>query len=362
MRQLRMVGIGLLSIVWASLLITGCGSAPNEEMKEADRLLRAAKESWAEKYAPEEFALAQKTFEDAKAKVEAKDYEGAREAALKAAEQAETAKSAARRNTARMERDAETGLNKRAKIAFAETKDLFEQLQAKITGEPLKALQATMASVETSIGAAEKNFDEGEFTECKETCEDIVEKSVQLRSDIWDAAEAAVLKADPNDSKEVAVIETKFGKIAFEFAPTVAPNHVKNFKKLAKTGFYDGTTFHRVIPGFMIQGGDPNTRDDDRRNDGTGSPGYLIDAEFNNRKHERGVVSMARGGDPNSAGSQFFICVAKQPSLDDKYTIFGQVLKGMEVADQIVKQQRDGRDNPLDRIEMKVSIVDRSKI
>jgi peptidyl-prolyl cis-trans isomerase B (cyclophilin B) len=154
-----------------------------------------------------------------------------------------------------------------------------------------------------------------------------------------------------------AVVETRFGKMEIEFFPDKAEGHVKNFMDLARKGFYDGTTFHRVIPGFMIQGGDPNTKDPKgpRERHGTGGPGYTIKAEFNNTKHKRGVVSAARSSDPNSAGCQFFICVADSFFLDGNYTAFGQVVKGMEVADKIVNAQRDARDNPLERIEMKVT-------
>jgi peptidyl-prolyl cis-trans isomerase B (cyclophilin B) len=157
---------------------------------------------------------------------------------------------------------------------------------------------------------------------------------------------------------ERAIIETKFGEIEIEFLADKAPGHVKNFVDLAKKGFYDGTTFHRVIPGFMIQGGDPNTRDaaGSRSRHGTGGPGYTIKAEFNDTPHKRGVLSMARAGDPNSAGSQFFICVADANFLDRQYTAFGRVLRGMEVADQIVASPRDRADNPNDRVEMKVRV------
>ena len=154
-------------------------------------------------------------------------------------------------------------------------------------------------------------------------------------------------------SKEVAVIETDFGRIVFEFLPDKAPGHVENFKKLARSGFYNGTTFHRVIPGFMIQGGDPNSKDDDRSNDGTGGPGYTINAEFNSVSHVRGIVSMARASDPNSAGSQFFIVVAKSSFLDGKYTVFGRVTEGMDVADKIVNVPTDANDNPLTKVVMR---------
>ena len=160
-------------------------------------------------------------------------------------------------------------------------------------------------------------------------------------------------------AQEIAVIETKFGKIEMELFADKAPGHVKNFKDLAKKGFYDGTIFHRVIPGFMIQGGDPNTKSDDRATHGMGGPGHSIQAEFNDTPHKRGILSMARSQDPNSAGSQFFIVVKKSSFLDGKYTAFGKVLSGMAVADQIVNAPRDRRDNPDERIEMKVKVVNR---
>jgi cyclophilin family peptidyl-prolyl cis-trans isomerase len=128
---------------------------------------------------------------------------------------------------------------------------------------------------------------------------------------------------------------------------------------LAKKGFYDGVTFHRVIPGFMIQGGDPNTKNNDRSNHGMGGPGYSIKAEFNDTLHKRGVLSMARSQDPNSGGSQFFIVVEDSNFLDGKYTAFGKVLSGMSVADTIVNVPRDPKDNPNKRVEMKVKITNR---
>ncbi len=160
-------------------------------------------------------------------------------------------------------------------------------------------------------------------------------------------------------SETTAIIETKFGNIELRFFPDVAPNHVNNFIELAKKGFYDGTVFHRVIPNFMIQGGDPNSKAVDRSKHGTGGPGYALKAEFNNKPHKRGTLSMARSQNPDSAGSQFFICVADAPSLNQKYTVFGEVTSGMEVADKIVSQPRDARDNPLERIEMKIRVVEK---
>jgi len=156
-----------------------------------------------------------------------------------------------------------------------------------------------------------------------------------------------------------AVIETKFGNIELKFFPEVAANHVNNFIDLAKKGFYDGTTFHRVIPGFMIQGGDPNSKDPDRSKHGMGGPGHSLKAEFNNKPHKRGTLSMARSGHPDSAGSQFFICVADAPFLDKQYTVFGEVVSGMDAADKIVSQPRDARDNPNERIEMKVKVLEK---
>jgi peptidyl-prolyl cis-trans isomerase B (cyclophilin B) len=156
-----------------------------------------------------------------------------------------------------------------------------------------------------------------------------------------------------------AIIETPHGEIEIEFFNDKAPGHVKNFVDLAKKGFYDGTTFHRVIPGFMIQGGDPNTKDKaaSRERHGTGGPGYTIKAEFNDTTHKRGILSMARAQSPDSAGCQFFICVADSTFLDRQYTAFGKVTKGIEAADKIVSAARDGRDNPKERVEMKIRVV-----
>ena len=161
-------------------------------------------------------------------------------------------------------------------------------------------------------------------------------------------------------SNEIAVVETTLGSFELEFLQNKAPGHVKNFKDLANKGFYDGTTFHRVIPGFMIQGGDPNSKSENRSSHGMGGPGYTIKAEFNDTPHDRGALSMARSQDPNSAGSQFFVVVKDSHFLDNQYTVFGRVVKGMDVVDKIVSVPRDRRDNPNDRVEMKsVKIVNR---
>lgn len=147
-------------------------------------------------------------------------------------------------------------------------------------------------------------------------------------------------------------IETNHGNISFKLLPELAPETVRNFEKLAKDGFYDGTLFHRIIPGFMIQGGDPNTKGGDKSTWGTGGPGYTIKAEFSSRSHLRGIVSMARAMDPDSAGSQFFIVTSDSTFLDKQYTVFGEVIEGMDVADKIVNLPRDNNDCPLQEVKM----------
>jgi peptidyl-prolyl cis-trans isomerase B (cyclophilin B) len=142
------------------------------------------------------------------------------------------------------------------------------------------------------------------------------------------------------------VIKTNFGSIKFSLLPELAPETTRSFIKLAKSGFYNETLFHRVIPGFMIQGGDPNTKSTDKNVWGQGGPGYNLKAEFSSRSHLRGIVSMARAADPDSAGSQFFIVTSDSTFLDKQYTVFGEVVDGMEVADKIVDLPRDGNDCP----------------
>ncbi|MBT3664930.1 peptidylprolyl isomerase [bacterium] len=173
--------------------------------------------------------------------------------------------------------------------------------------------------------------------------------------------------------KDIAVITTKFGDIKLEFFDDIAPKHVESFKLHAQNGYYDGTTFHRVIPGFMIQGGDPLTKSEDKSRHGTGGNAakffgigsedsestWDLPAEFSTTTHTRGILSMARSQNPDSGGSQFFICVADANFLDNQYTVFGKVVSGMEVVDAIVSAPRDARDNPDDRIEMKVVLEDK---
>jgi len=166
--------------------------------------------------------------------------------------------------------------------------------------------------------------------------------------------------SDERPSKATITVSSQgetWGDVTLRFYPEVAPNHVNNFCQLAKTRFYDGTTFHRVIPGFMIQGGDPNSKSANRSTHGMGGPGYRVNAEFNDKPHKRGVLSMARAQDPNSAGSQFFICVADASFLNGQYTAFGEVESGMEVVDRVVNAKRDSNDNPYERIEMTVEVT-----
>jgi peptidyl-prolyl cis-trans isomerase B (cyclophilin B) len=157
-----------------------------------------------------------------------------------------------------------------------------------------------------------------------------------LASAAFAAEEKKEEKTSVNTSNEVAVIKTSEGDMVVEFWNDAAPNTIENFKKLARSGFYNGTIFHRIVRGFMIQGGDPNTKDPAKESSyGMGDPGYKIKAEFNDHSHDRGVISMARGPDPDSAGSQFFICLAPQPRLNHQYTTFGRLIKGEDVLGKI---------------------------
>jgi len=186
-----------------------------------------------------------------------------------------------------------------------------------------------------------------------------------------------VLEKPSTDKKEVvAVITTNVGDIVLEFYPKIAPKHVESFLTHVENGYYDGTIFHRVIPDFMIQGGDPNSKSTDRGMHGMGgsagkyfgigdennTESWMLPEEFNSKPHDRGILSMARSQDPNSAGSQFFICVADAHFLNSNYTVFGKVLKGMDVVDQIVNSPRDGKDNPHERIEMKIKNVLKTEV
>ena len=166
--------------------------------------------------------------------------------------------------------------------------------------------------------------------------------------------------AATSPKEEIAIIHTGVGDIAFRFLPQAAPGHVTYVKELIRRGFYDGTTFHRVIPHFVIQGGDPNSKDADRANDGEGEAERKLKAEFNENLHYRaGTVGMARDADPDSGSCQFFIALENLPRLDGKYTIFGEVISGLDVAQAIAQLPRDLKDNPLAPVTMKVSLKDK---
>ena len=171
------------------------------------------------------------------------------------------------------------------------------------------------------------------FTACMKL---LILSLVILSSAVFAADEKKEEKTPMNSSNELAVIKTSEGDMVMQFWTDAAPNTVENFKKLARQGFYDGTIFHRIVKGFMIQGGDPNSKDPAKENSyGEGGPGYNVKAEFNDHSHDRGVISMARGPDPDSAGSQFFICLAPVRRLDHQYTTFGKLIKGENVLEKI---------------------------
>jgi len=211
------------------------------------------------------------------------------------------------------------------------------------------------------------------FASCQGNKEFTMQKSAQLKemlSQVDTGSEPAVLsneeiqafienlktiEAELVEDNEYAVMETSLGIIIFEFFPDSAANHCANFKKLANSGYYDWTLFHRVIPQFMIQGGDILSKNDNPSDDGTGGPGYTIDAEFSGIPHKPGIVSTARSSDPNSAGSQFFIMHGTTPHLDGQYTVFGRVVEGLEVVNSIATAPRDQQQNnrPLENIYIK---------
>ena len=175
---------------------------------------------------------------------------------------------------------------------------------------------------------------------------------------------------------EVAVISTNFGDMVVEFYPDLAPMHVKSFIALTNEEYFNGTTFHRVIPGFVIQGGDPNSRNENRMTHGTGGRAgkffgigneedpstWLIPQEFNPTPHVKGILSMARTNDPNSASSQFFICHDNASFLDNNYTVFGKVIDGLDIIDMIASVAKDQNDNPLEKVEMTVRMAKRSEV
>ena len=175
---------------------------------------------------------------------------------------------------------------------------------------------------------------------------------------------------------KVAVISTNFGDMVVEFYPDIAPMHVESFMALVNEEYFNGTTFHRVIPGFMIQGGDPNSRNENRATHGTGGRAgkffglgneedpstWLIPQEFSNTPNVKGILSMARTNDPNSASSQFFVCHDNANFLDNNYTVFGKVIDGLDIIDQIANVAKDQNDNPLEKVEMSIRIAKRSEV
>ena len=358
-RAVSKIGMSWVALSTAYCLLftsLGCSNVPQKEIGEAEGAIQAARAAGAEKYARADLAESQNALAEAEAKIQQKDYEAAKKSALLAKQKADLAKSNADRQAESDARDAIRKAQKAIKSGWQSVSDVAGFGIA--TSESEKRLD----DLDKTLSDLEKRYQEGDVVEkANQIGKEASNIKNQLNNSVQKHREDA-LKKDPDDPNEVAVIETKFGKIVLEFFLKDAPNHVANFKKLAKTGFYNGTTFHRVIPRFMIQGGDRNSKNADRSDDGTGDPGYTIDAEFNSRKHLPGTLSMARSSDPNSAGSQFFICVAPVTHLDGKYTVFGQAIEGIDVAEKIVQVQKDRRDNPLERVEMKVSIADRGSL
>lgn len=216
--------------------------------------------------------------------------------------------------------------------------------------DPAPTVSATTADVAPATGA--ENGPGNATAENASTTTETENANIAATASVQDTPPAPPAVSSngtttPKAGDEVAVMETAQGRIVLMFLPDKAPKHVASFKKLANAKFYDNTAFHRVIPGFMIQGGDPNS--DPKRAAGpagTGGPGFTVKAEFNDVKHVRGILSAARSQDPDSAGSQFFICVATAESLDGQYTAYGRVVSGMEVADKIVALDRNSMDMP----------------
>ena len=185
-----------------------------------------------------------------------------------------------------------------------------------------------------------------------------------------------VLFMTTEKENNVAVISTNFGDMVVEFYPDIAPMHVESFMALVNEEYFNGTTFHRVIPGFMIQGGDPNSGNENRATHGTGgragkffglgneedSSTWLIPQEFSDTPHVKGILSMARTNDPNSASSQFFVCHDNANFLDNNYTVFGKVIDGLDIIDEIANVAKDQNDNPLERVEMSIRIAKRSEV
>ena len=197
------------------------------------------------------------------------------------------------------------------------------------------------------------------FAQEKITIDGNVVKTLMGYNDVGDAVWVEKPLDDLLDElrNKGVIFNTQEGSFMIELFPEDAPIHVYRFLELVKSGYYEDTIFHRIIPGFMIQGGDPNTKDPDKSTWGQGGPGYNLKAEFSSRSHLRGIVSMARANDPDSAGSQFFIVTSDSTFLDKQYTVFGEVVDGIEVADKIVNLPRDGNDCPEQEVKMLEVII-----
>ncbi len=215
-----------------------------------------------------------------------------------------------------------------------------------------KMIFAALAFAVIACGQAKQEQTQATTTESSTTAATATATTATATTAAETAAAPAPASTAPkekpmsDDKDKVAELHTSAGEIDIRFFPDVAPNHVRNFIDLARQGFYNGTKFHRVIPGFMIQGGDPNTKTGDPSSWGTGGSGKNLKAEFNSIPHKRGIVSMARSQSPDSASSQFFIVVKDSNFLEGQYTVFGQVTKGMDVADKIVNAPRGASDRP----------------
>jgi cyclophilin family peptidyl-prolyl cis-trans isomerase len=215
-------------------------------------------------------------------------------------------------------------------------------LKALLYGVLVLALAACSQTGKTGDTATAENTDSATTTSAATTDSSATDTTQPMTS----AAKATQEKPMSDYQNKIAEVYTTAGQINLRFFPDVAPNHVKNFIDLAQQGFYSNTKFHRVIPGFMIQGGDPNTKSGDPMTWGTGGSDKNVKAEFNKISHKRGILSMARSQSPDSASSQFFIVVKDSTFLDNQYTVFGEVTEGMDVADKIVNAPKGANDRP----------------
>jgi len=220
-----------------------------------------------------------------------------------------------------------------------------------------KLLTLTLLALVMSCAPAN---DKNTGTQTESTASETSATTASQPAPVPEAKAAEEEKPMSNYENKIAELHTSMGEVDLRFFPEVAPNHVKNFIDLSEKGFYNGSKFHRVIEGFVIQGGDPNTISGPRSTWGTGGSGKNVSAEFNSIHHGRGILSMARSRDINSASSQFFICVADVPSLDNQYTVFGQVTKGMDVVDKIVAASK-GMENPSDPVTLEKVVVREAK-